>query len=262
MRNHQDQKSGLPGRTFGIAILASAFVSLAQPSMAQMEKVPAVDPEAVTALVEMSERLRDLESFTISAAIASEVVLSTGERLTSVEHVVAEAHAGTNLRLATTSPTRERVLYFNGETVTLWAPVKNLYTSNPFSGTNRDLIVHLANKFGYEIPLSDLFLFGVDPGDVDAIKQARFIQPADIDGRFCLQFAYRTEDADLQMWIDTAEGGFPCAYQIVDRTDPAHPTFFATVDVEPIVNLDDNRFTFMPPENAISIKFKAIEDGE
>lgn len=262
MKIYQGERSDLTGRIFGIAILAGTFGLLSEPVVAQTDGAPAVDPEAVKALVEMSERLRDLQSFTITADIASEVVLSTGERLTFVEHVLAEAHAGTNLRMATTSPTRERVLYFNGETATLWSPVKNLYTSNPFSGTNRDLIVHLANKFGYEAPLSDLFLFGLDPGDVDAIKQARFIQPADIDGRLCLQFAYRMEDADLQMWIDTDEGGFPCAYQIVDRTDPAHPTFFATVDVEPIVNLDDNRFTFMPPENAISIKFQSIEDGE
>lgn len=245
-----------------VLTLACACTSGAMPVVAQETRLPAVDPTALAALTDMSERLRDLESFSINANIASEVVLSTGERLTFLRDIFVEAHADTNLRIETTSATRERVLYFNGEIVTLWAPLKGLYTSNAFQGTNQDLIVHLANKFGYEVPLSDLFLWGVDADDADTITQARFIQPAEIDGRLCLQFAYRTETADLQIWIDTADTGFPCAYQIVDRSDEAHPTFFAVLNVEPIVNLNDNRFTFLPPEDAVSIKFRAIEEKE
>lgn len=248
------------GRTLGAAALAGAISLMAMPTSAQENKLPAVDPVALEALFDMSERLRNLGSFTINADIASEIVLTTGERLTAINQVSIDAHNGTNLRIEKTSPTRERIFYFNGESATLWAPLKNFYTTTEFSGTNADLIVHLANKFGYEAPLSDLFLLGTGPDDAKAITQARFIRPTNIDGRLCAQFAYRMENVDLQMWIDMAEGGLPCAYQIVDRTDEASPTFFATLDIETIVNLDDNRFTFVPPEDAISIQFKSVAE--
>ena len=241
-------------------ILAGAVGISTFPAKAQEEKAPAVDPVALKALFDMSERLRNLGSFTISADVASEVVLTTGERLTAIDQITIDAHNGTNMRIEKTSPTRERIFYFNGESATLWAPLKKFYTITEFSGSNADLIIHLANKFGYEVPLSDLFLLGTTQADAEAITQARFIRPTDIDGRLCAQFAYRMEDVDLQMWIDMAEGGLPCAYQIVDRTDEAGPTFFATLNIETIVNLDDNRFTFVPPEDAISIQFKLIEE--
>lgn len=252
--------SGGIGRVIGAALLASAAALMASPTIAQEDKLPAVEPIALQALFEMSERLRNLHSFTISANIASEIVLTTGERLTAIEQVVIDAHNGTNLRVEKTSPTRERLFYFNGESATLWAPLKNYYTTTEFRGTNGDLIIHLANTFGYEVPLSDLFLLGSHSADVEAITQARFIRATNIDGRLCAQYAYRMEHVDLQMWIDTAEGGLPCAYQIVDRTDEASPTFFATLNVETIVNLDDNRFTFVPPKDAILIQFKSVEE--
>jgi len=257
------EKQTLFGK-YALSSLAAACVMgmLATPTFAQQDETPAIDPEAVAALVQMGDRLRSLETFSIAADIASEIVLDTGERLTSVHHVSIDARDKTNLRMERTSPTRERILYFDGESASLWGPVTRYYTTVPFSGTNADLITHLANKFGYELPLSDLFLWGLNPEDEKSITQARFIRSAQIDGRLCNQYAFRMEGDDLQMWIDTAEGGLPCAYQIVDRTDEAHPTFFATVDVETIVNLDDNRFTFNPPEDAVSIPFQPLENLE
>ncbi|WP_223422808.1 DUF2092 domain-containing protein [Tateyamaria pelophila] len=240
-------------------LLASVASILGAPVTAQ-DAPPAVDPAALQALFDMSERMRGLDSFTITADIASEVVLVTGERLTSIDQVLIDAHKGTNLRIEKTSPTRERIFYFNGESATLWGPVTQFYATTAFSGTNADLIAHLSQTFGYEVPLSDLFLLGTGTEDAEAVTQARYIRPANIGGRVCGQFAYRFENVDLQMWIDTAEGGLPCAYQIVDRTDDASPTFFATLEVETIVNLDDNRFTFVPPEDAIAIQFETVAE--
>lgn len=253
-------KTPMGGRlTLGAALLAGAIGLCAAPVAAQ-DTPAAVDPAALQALFDMAERMRALGSFTISAEIASEIVLTTGERLTSIDQVLLDAHNGKNLRIEKTSPTRERIFFFNGETATLWAPVTRFYTSTAFSGTNAELIAHLSNTYGFEAPLSDLFLLGTGDDDADAITQARYLRPANIGGRLCGQYAYRFENADLQMWIDTAEGGLPCAYQIVDRTDEASPTFFATLDIETIVNLDDNRFTFVPPDGAIAIQFEAVAE--
>ena len=262
MKSCEEQNSSYAKHAHGSLVVACVMGMLATPAFAQQDETPAIDPEAVAALVQMGNKLRSLESFSIAAEIASEVVLDTGERLTSIDQLSIDARDRTNLRMERTSPTRERILYFDGASASLWGPVTRYYTTVPFSGTNEDLITHLANKFGYELPLSDLFLWGLNPEDEKSITQARFIRSAQIDGRLCNQYAYRMDDADLQMWIDTAEDGLPCAYQIVDLTDEAHPTFFATVDVETIVNLDDNGFTFNPPDDAISIPFVPVENKE
>lgn len=221
-----------------------------------------IDREAVKAVTDMSKRLSELKNFSVEAEMSWEQVLENGEKIMSVEHVQADVLPPHGLRMERTSPGRERVLFYNGNEAVLWGPLTRYYTKMSFDGRIADLAKHLAETYAYELPLADLFLWGREKGDVEAIKAANFIGQDRIGDRICNHYAFRQENVDWQIWIDTEESGLPCRYAIVDLSDPARPVFEATVKIDPDVEFYDKRFTFEAPKDAAEIPItKAGEDA-
>ncbi|MFW6027292.1 MAG: DUF2092 domain-containing protein [bacterium] len=209
--------------------------------------------EAINAAVEMSRRLAELEDFRVEASLVWEEVLENGEKILTLERVEADVARPHGLRMERTSAGRERILFYNGEQAVLWGPVTRYFATAAFTGTLTGLATHLADKYGYEIPLADLFMWSHEEGQIEAIKSANLVGQDLISGRVCDHYAYRQEGVDWQLWIDTGKGGLPCGYAITDLTDPARPLFLATVEIEPEAEFHDRRFTFDPPEDAAEI---------
>jgi hypothetical protein len=235
-----------------LAALALVMVSGSAVGQATSE---AVDPGAISAVVEMGKRLRALKSFSVEAEMSSDEVLETGEKLTHLEHVKADVKPPSGLRVARVSTRRERIFFYNGERAVLWGPTTGYYTSIPFSGRLKELIVTAAQKYNYEVPLADLFLWGSDEEDAKEIVVGNYVGTAMVGDRVCDHYAFRQNNVDWQIWIDKAEGGLPCRYAIVDLTDEARPMFQATVRVKTGVVFDDARFQFVPPKDAAEIPF-------
>ncbi|MFP3945132.1 MAG: DUF2092 domain-containing protein [Alphaproteobacteria bacterium] len=228
------------------------------------EKAPpeeeAVSPReaAINAVVLMSKRLAKLDSFSVRAGLAWEQVLDNGEKILALEQVRADVSRPRGLRMERISPTRERVLFYNGEQAVLWGPVTRYYATAPFEGTLAELATHLAEQYGYEIPLADLFLWGHDKAQIEAIEQANWISQDLIGGRICDHYAFRQDGVDWQLWIDTDKSGLPCAYAITDLSDPARPLFLTTIEIDPDADFNDRRFTFDPPEDAAEIPLATV----
>ena len=239
-------------RGFVLAVLALVAASGSATSQATSE---AVDPEAVAAVVAMGERLRALKSFSVEAEMSSDEVLESGEKLTHLEHVKADVKPPSGLRLARVSTRRERIFFYDGERAVLWGPTTGYYTSIPFNGGLKDLIVTAAQKYSYEVPLADLFLWGSDEEDAKEIVAGNYVGTAMVGDRVCDHYAFRQNNVDWQIWIDKAEGGLPCRYSIIDLTDEARPMFQATVRIKTGVVFDDARFQFVPPKDAVEIPF-------
>jgi hypothetical protein len=221
-----------------------------------------INQQAVDAVAEMSERLARLESFSVKADLSWEEVLENGEKILTLEQVQADVARPDGLRMERSSPGRERIFYYNGDKAVLWGPVTRYYATVPFSGTLGELAAHLADRYAYEVPLADLFMWGHDPEQIKAIEAANFIGQDRIGERLCDHYAFRQENVDWQIWIDTAEGGLPCRYAIVDLSDPARPLFQATLEIDPEAGFYDQRFTFDPPKDAAEIPLATTRPGE
>ncbi len=237
------------------ATVAIGATFLAGAAFGQDDEAPAVDPDVVQAVKDMGATLRALPAFSIRGTLAWEEVLDSGEKTMIIEQVTAEAAPPHGLRISRSSPDRERIFYFDGESATLWAPILRYYTQVPYNGSLSELVAEVASKYEFEVPLADLFLWGADDDDFEAITSARYLGRSRLGNRVCDQFALRQPDVDWQIWIEDTEEGLPCGYSIVDLTDDARPTFHATVTVTPELEIADNRFTFKPPEDAIPIPF-------
>ncbi len=219
------------------------------------EEEEAISPKqaAINAAVEMSERLAKLGSFSIKGTLAWEQVLDNGEKILALEQVRAHVKRPHHLRMERLSPARDRVLFYDGEQVVLWGPTTRYYAAAPFTGTLAELVTHLADSYGYETPLADLFMWGHEKKQIEAIEEANWIGQDLLDGRICDHYAYRQEGVDWQLWIDTERGGLPCGYAIIDLSDPARPLYLAKIVIDPDAEFDDKRFTFDPPKDSARI---------
>lgn len=252
----------------GLSLAASGAAAQSADSSAETTaeapaEIPPVDPEVVQVVRDMGEKLRALPAFSVEATVIWEQVYDDGEKSAIVEQVAVQADPPRGLRIEQSSPDRKRIFYYDGETATLWSPISRLYTDVKFAGALEDMISHMADDYDLELPLTDLFFWGLDQSDIDALTAARYVGRAQIGDRVCAQYAFQQEGVDWQLWIEETEELLPCAFIIVDRNDEAQPVYEATVKITPQDEYADGRFTFVPPEDALRIPIATAEaDGD
>ena len=76
------------------------------------------------------------------------------------------------IRALMQSARSEREIIYDGKTVTLYTPAQKYYSTVEFTGTIGELIGKLEERYGVEMPLSDLFLFGTPAAPLDKIESA------------------------------------------------------------------------------------------
>jgi hypothetical protein len=101
--------------------------------------------------------------------------------------------------------------------------------------------------------LRELFVWGTDAADLDALTGALNIGPATINGELCDHYAYRQEDVDWQLWIRRDGDPLPCKLVITTTSEESHPQYSATLSWKLAASFDDSAFTFTAPEGASQI---------
>ena len=112
------------------------------------------------ALNNMGTYLRSLKDFQVKAAVTSEDVLSDGEKLTFTHTTEILAQSPNKLRVEIEGDQKSRLFLYDGTTFTLFARRAGYYASVDAPPTIGELIDVVSDKYGIDIPLLDLFLWG------------------------------------------------------------------------------------------------------
>jgi hypothetical protein len=214
---------------------------------------PGIDPVAMAALNKMGAYLRTLNAFQVIATASTDRVLDDGQVIQFNSKVDIVTARPNRLRIEVNDDDGHRFLYFDGKNFTIYGQVVNFYATVPASGTIAKLADDLADKYGIELPLFDLFYWGTNEAIVNKIKEAVDIGPSAVDGITCEQYAFRQAGADWQIWIEL--GQFPLPRKLVIRTltDDAKPQHGETLVWNLAPSFSDNAFTFDPPPGATRI---------
>jgi hypothetical protein len=97
------------------------------------------------------------------------------------------------------------------------------------------------------VPLEDLFRWGAAGWSADAIKGAKKIGPAEIEGTTCVHYIFRQDDVDWQVWLQRGEYPLPRKLVITTRTDEARPQHTAVMTWSLAPSFNDAAFAFQPP---------------
>jgi len=214
-----------------------------------------VQDQAVDALKAMSAYLMTANTLGIVSESSLDVVTNDGQRI-QLDGTTTYKVRRPGFVIDYVSDMKSRRFIYDGKTFTVYSPKLGFYASVPAPATNREVLDTIYEKFGIALPLEDLFRWS-DPSNaarVQNFKAAYQVGTATIDGAETTHYAFREPNVDWEVWIQQGDQPLPRKLVIVDRTDPAKPTFIARLSWQWNPTFTDADFTFVPDADAKRIQ--------
>ena len=218
----------------------------------------AVDPKAVAALEKMGAYLRTLKQFSVHGDSTFDLVMDDGQKLQFPGTVDYKVRAPNALAIDLKTDRKDRQLLYDGKQLTVYGARTGYYATVDAPSTTRDLLATLADDYGIELPLVDLFLWGTDKAPASALTSAAFVGPARINGTATDQYAFRQDGVDWQVWIEQGNKPLPRRMVITTTDDPTMPQYASTLTWNTNASFNDSNFTFAPPKDAKRIQMVKV----
>lgn len=241
------------------APLVHAQTAAPTPPAAAKAPEDAINPAAIQALKDMGTFLQTLKRFHVSTGLTGEVVLADGQKLQHTATAEIDVQRPNKLRARMFSARAERVVFYDGQKATLYLPQQKYYSTVDFTGTVNELVGRLEERYGIEVPLSDLFLWGTPAAPLDKIDSAMNAGQDFIDNVLCDHYAFRQGNFDWQIWIAADGKPVPRKLVIVNRADDARPQSVSLIDWNLNPTFKDDIFRFVPPKGAKPAELRALE---
>lgn len=237
----------------GIVIAAGAHAQGGAPKP-ESEADVAVQLEAVAALDKMGAYLRTLKEFRLVADTTDDEELEDGQTVEIAGRATYEVRRPDRLKLEVVTDARERELYYDGKTVSHYAPALDVYSVFPAPETIAKMLEETEVRYDISFPLADLFYWGTELSNVKELTSAYFVGESRIGSNVCEHYAYRAPGADFQVWIRKGGDPLPCRLVVIDTDTPARARYSANLQWEPEASLGDSIFSFSPPAGASKIE--------
>ncbi|BCL77429.1 hypothetical protein JHS3_31650 [Jeongeupia sp. HS-3] len=219
----------------------------------------AVDPQAVKALETMGNYLRKLPRFALRADTTTDFVDDNGQALQFARHAEMQVQRPNKLKASVSGEQGVRTMYYDGKTFTLYGSQHNFYASAPAPKTIGELVGDIADKFGIETPLADLFYWGSDPNQGKDLTAARILGEERIGNQSCTHYAFRKPGTDWQVWIRKGAQPLPCKLVITATDIEARPQHAVRFSWQTQPAFGNDTFSFTPPKGAKRIEFARNE---
>ncbi len=242
------------------AVEAASEAPAPEVSPERQARIDAYTADAVVSLKRSADFLAAQQSFSFHTEIAFDVLQPNGQML----------EFGGTRDVLMRRPDRIRIqavdgdgdvkeLFFDGQSILLDMPGEDAYASVEKPGTVYAAMDYLVEDLGVPGPLED-FVSENYAADLEAdLKSGFYLQRVLFDDRICEHLAFRTAEVDVQLWVQEGEQPVPCRVVITYKKADGHPQFAADFhewNFSPEV--DDERFTFAPPESAERLQVQAF----
>lgn len=240
------------------ATLTAAALAAALPAHAQAPRTVPVagqnDAAAEQRLAEMSAYLRTLETFEISSDILIDQTVQ-GQRTVSAGSAVYRVRRPDRLYIGVVTDDRERRFFYDGTTLAMYAPQRNVYASFPAPPTIREALDKAYEVFGMSAPLAGLFFWGAEGVPIPPIASSATVGPETIGGVPTTQYVFSSERLVWRVWIENGVRPLPHRVTLTIIDDPAMPrqTHGLTWKISPPPTFGPDIFTFTPPSGAKSV---------
>jgi hypothetical protein len=244
---------------------SAAAPTPAAPAAASTETASAdkavVEPDAVDALRRMSTYLQTLNAFELTTNTSLDLVNTHGQRLTLDGTTRYKFRRPNGFVVDLQTDYKNRRFYFDGKQITVYAPDFGYYASVPAPPTIREALDFMSAKYGIVLPLEDLFRWS-DPANnrAESLTSAFRVGTATLNGVDTDHYAFREGDKDWQVWIEQGARPIPRRLVIVDRTDPANPTYDARLTWNTSATPSSDQFVFKPGRDDKHIRLMSMAD--
>ena len=219
----------------------------------------AVDPGAIQALKDMGAHLMTLKRFQVSTDLTGERVLADGQKLQHSAAAEMDVERPSRIRVRMSSARSERELIYDGKAVTLYTPALNYYSQVELADTLAGLVKRLQERFGVELPLSDLFVWGTPAAPIEQIQSAMNAGQDYVGDDLCDHYAFRQGALDWQVWITAGAKPLPRKIVITNRADEARPQSVSLIAWNLNPGFKDAVFNFTPPKGATAVEIVPLK---
>jgi hypothetical protein len=218
-----------------------------------------IDPAAMAAIDKMGTYLRTLTTFQVKAVETIDDVLDNGQAIQSGRVVDLLAARPSRFRARVTSDDIDALFLYNGKEFTMYGQLVNYYATVPAPPTIAELIDKLDERYGIEMPLVDLFMWGTPKSKAaQAITSAMDIGPGSIEGTTCEQYVFRQDGLDWQIWIQLGDYPLPRKLILTTTDVEARPRFTQVLTWNLAPSFNDEAFMFDPPKDAQRITIAEV----
>jgi hypothetical protein len=217
---------------------------------------PQITPDADRQLHAMSDYLAQLPRFTVKTKGSIEVVLKDGQKKDFPFSSTVRLRRPDRLRSDRTGELTKLSFFYDGDKFTLFGKKNGFYAEADAPGTIDEAIDAARERFDLEAPAADLLMSDVYAVlTEDAVSGFR-AGTAVIDGTPCDHLAFRGNEVDWQIWIETGKQPLPRRFVITSKNVEGSPQFTVNLSHwDTKTELPDDVFEFHPPATAQKIEF-------
>ena len=221
---------------------------------------PVVEPSADKLLKRMGDYLAQAPFFSVNAEVWQDMQLGSGQQIQVGRTIDLQVRRPDRFHAEVHSTRRNRGLFYDGKSITLFNRVQNFYGNIP-APASLDLALDTASeRFGIAMPLEDLVVSDPYQNAMQKIVAGRDLGPVTVLGTSCEHLVFSLGAVDWQIWIE--DGARPVPRKIVitykdEEGTPEYTAIFSNWDFQ--TKLPDFLFAFEPPAGASKIDVNEIK---
>ncbi len=204
----------LPRVCGALALASAALCAAAAPAFAD-------EAFARQRFGEMSAYLGGQEAFSFDYDASLDVVTGEGQILTIASSGTVAMERPGKLAATRDGGFASVAFSFDGTSLTVLNRDENVYAKADIPGSVEHLIDELRDSYQRPLPAADLLLPDVEGALGPLFTDVKDLGSGVIGGVECDHLAFRTEVADMQIWIAQGADPYPCRYSI-SNTEVEH----------------------------------------
>jgi hypothetical protein len=206
------------------------------------------DPARI--LQRMSDTLAGAKQMTFKMTRQLDPALVAGASTPESEAIEVAISRPRMVRATLVSPHGIRHFYADGQQVTLFDDVMDLYATVPVGGTIDQMVAQIESKFGFDPPVAEFVVNDPLRKLREQMKNSVYMGAGAIDGVACDHLRLVGDTADAELWVGIVDH-LPRRLIATYKDRPGNPQlrvdFF---DWDLSANLEDSMFAFEPPRGA------------
>jgi hypothetical protein len=218
-------------------------------------------PNPTQLLEEMFDTLAQARQLTFTATRQLDPALVLGGTVAESAEIEVWVSRPQMVRARSVSDAGVRILYADGQRVSLLDEALNVYATAPLTGTIDEMVDALDARYGFTPPLAEFVLNNPSEKFSAQIQSSSYKGRETIDGVECDRLSLTGEIADADLWIAVGDR-LPRRFVATFKDREGSPQL--TVDFSEwnlAATLEDSLFVFNPPRDAEKIVMTTIEEA-
>jgi hypothetical protein len=245
---------------FYLTLLWPAAMALFSGSALCREQGTIIDPEADKILRQMSDYMNTLQQFTIHLENNTDMLLKTGHKVQVGSAVDVSVRRPDRLRADVSGDIRSQQFFYDGKSITLYDRKVHYYATMKAPSNIEEALNHARENVDLSAPAADLVSMNSYDVLTESVTSGNYIGLSKVHGVECHHLLFTKDDVDWQIWIENSKTPLPRKLVITEKWMAGGPQFTSLfLDWNLSAQLEDNLFTFVPPDKAEKIKFLPAE---